>query len=122
MLLRELINKGIRAISQTYPEGEAREMVLLFLENRLGTSRHTHILNPSYEVCREAVEEALAAFDRMAAGEPAQYVIGKAWFYGREFNVTPEVLIPRPETEILCREVVEAAGGADCKGCGRCRL
>ena len=76
MLLRELINKGIRAISQTYPEGEAREMVLLFLENRLGTSRHTHILNPSYEVCGEAVEEALAAFDRMAAGEPAQYVIG----------------------------------------------
>ena len=116
MLLTELINKGIRTISQTYPEGEAREMVLLFLENRLGTSRHTHILNPSYEVCEEAVAEALTSFDRMAAGEPAQYVIGKAWFYGREFNVTPDVLIPRPETEILCREVVEAVDGADCKG------
>lgn len=116
MLLTELINKGIRTISQTYPEGEAREMVLLFLENRLGTSRHTHILNPSYEVCEEAVAEALTSFDRMAAGEPAQYVIGKAWFYGREFNVTPDVLIPRPETEILCREVTEAVDGADCKG------
>ena len=111
MLLSELINKGTRTISQTYPEREAREMVLLFLENRLGTNRHTHILNPSYEVNGEAVTEALAAFERMAAGEPAQYVIGTAWFYGREFKVTPDVLIPRPETEILCREVIEAVSG-----------
>ena len=111
MLLTELINKGVRTISQTYPEREAREMVLLFLENRLGTNRHTHILNPSYEVSDETVTEALAAFERMAAGEPAQYVIGTAWFYGREFKVTPDVLIPRPETEILCREVIEAVSG-----------
>ena len=45
----------------------------------------------------------------MASGEPIQYIIGKAYFYDREFSVTPDVLIPRPETELLVREAVEWA-------------
>ena len=115
MLLKDLIDKGVKTISVSYPEREAREMVLLFLESRLGTNRHTHILNPSYEVSDEAVQDCMGAFVRMAGGEPVQYVTGKAWFYGREFNVTPDVLIPRPETEILCREVIEAVGTSGCQ-------
>jgi release factor glutamine methyltransferase len=43
----------------------------------------------------------------MASGEPLQYVTGQADFYGRTFRVNPYVLIPRPETEILCREAVQ---------------
>ena len=108
MLLRELIRKGTDAISQSYPEREAREMVFLFLELRLGTKRHTHILEPEFEVSDDVAEDALAAFGRMSSGEPLQYVTGKACFYDREYKVTPDVLIPRPETEVLCRQVVEA--------------
>ena len=106
MLLRDLISKGTETISQAFPEREAREMVLMFLQHRLGTSRHTHILEPSYEVKADDVSSCLEAFDRMAAGEPIQYIIGKAYFYDREFNVTPDVLIPRPETELLVREAL----------------
>lgn len=106
MFLKELIAKGVETISTLFPEREAREMVLMFLQHRLGTSRHTHILEPSYEVSSGAAADCLAAFDRMAAGEPIQYIIGKAYFYDREFSVTPSVLIPRPETELLVRDAL----------------
>ncbi len=50
---------------------------------------------------------ALAA--RVAAGEPLQYVLGEAWFWGRSFKVDRRALIPRPETE----ELVEHVLGSD---------
>lgn len=106
MLLKELILKGTKTISSLYPDGEAKEMVYAFLEHHLGTKRHTHIVEPMYEVADDQAEEALSAFLRMASGEPLQYVTGFADFYGRQFRVTPDVLIPRPETEILCRETI----------------
>lgn len=108
MLLKELINKGAETVSTMYPEREAREMVFAFLEHHLGTRRHTHIVEPDYEVSDENASVALAAFGRMASGEPLQYVTGRADYYGREFNVTPSVLIPRPETELLCRMALDA--------------
>jgi release factor glutamine methyltransferase len=116
MLLKSLINKGVETVSDVYPEREAREMVFAFLEHHLGTKRHTHIVEPMYEVADDLAEEALSAFRRMASGEPLQYVTGFADFYGRKFRTTPAVLIPRPETEILCRNVL--AEGMGCQGCG----
>lgn len=107
MLIKELIDKGVQTISVLYPEREAREMVMLYLEDVHGIRRLTHILEPSLEVPEDVVLESDHAFERMASGEPLQYIIGKAHFYGRDFNVSPSVLIPRPETEILCREVIE---------------
>ena len=112
MLLKQLINIGIETISQLYPDREAREMVFMLLERKLGTRRHTHIVEPGYEVSDEDASSVMTAFGRMASGEPLQYVTGVADFYGRQFRVTPDVLIPRPETEILCRSVLESGIGS----------
>ena len=54
---------------------------------------------------RESVE-------RRAAGEPLQYITGLQDFFGREFRVTPDVLIPRPETELLVEAALEVVGAA----------
>ena len=105
MTLGGLINKGVETILEMYPQREAREMVLRYLEDCHGIKRLTHILEPSYELPADAVDSSLAAFRRMASGEPMQYVTGKADFYGRGFVVSPAVLIPRQETEILCKTV-----------------
>lgn len=118
MLLRQLISEGTEAVSQAFPEREAREMVLLYLGHALGISRHTHILNPSYAVSDAEVSDAMKAFARMAAGEPLQYITGQAYFYGRDFHVTPDVLIPRPETELLCRAVIDWVGSCGSPAAG----
>ena len=118
MQLKELIRKGNEVVSLMYPEREAREMVFAFLEHQLGTKRHTHIIEPEYEVSEEAASAAMAAFERMAAGEPLQYVSGVADFYSRSFRVTPDVLIPRPETEILCRSALMQRPGCQVFGDG----
>jgi release factor glutamine methyltransferase len=63
-----------------------------------------HATDPIDAAARDAL---LALARRRAEGEPIAYVVGEAWFFGRAFTVTPEVLVPRPETE----QLVEAALG-----------
>ncbi len=111
MFLRALINEARQVVSRLYPEGEASEMVYALFEHLLGTKRHTHIVEPSYDVPAESVKLVEAALERLAAGEPLQYVIGSACFYGRDYKVSPSVLIPRPETEILCRTAIGSISG-----------
>ena len=111
MLLKDIIYKGIETVSELYPEGEAKEMVFAYLEDVFALKRHAHILNPEYSLSEADSEKAMADFGRMASGEPLQYITGKACFYGREFRVTSDVLIPRGETEVLVQEAVGLAEG-----------
>ena len=59
---------------------------------------------------RQLGEESLAAYEAIVARrekrEPMQYILGSTGFMGLEFHVEPGVLIPRPDTEILCEEAL----------------
>ncbi len=103
MLLADFIRQGTEALAALYPEPEARSMMLLLCEERLGVSRHAYLTDPLQEIPVASMKADLA---RLCAGEPLQYVLGYADFYGRRFQVSPAVLIPRPETEYLCHTIL----------------
>ena len=109
MLLKSLIAKGRELLSAAYPEGETSEIVFAYLEDVFGIRRYDHLLNPDYVLPEPETGLAMTDFARMASGEPLQYVTGKAHFYGRQFKVTPDVLIPRQETEMLCHTVLSTS-------------
>lgn len=87
------------------PHNNAR----LLLEHVLGREGAAYYMmqpEPFPSELRSRWEDAVT---RKAAGEPAQYIIGSQEFYGLPFEVTPAVLIPRPETELLVEAVLREA-------------
>ena len=73
----------------------------LLLCHVLDASRSQLLARLREQLTPEHVEELDALTDRRAAGEPVAYIVGYREFYGRRFAVSPAVLVPRPETELL---------------------
>lgn len=107
MLLAEFVKAGTKALESLYPQKEARSIVLMLCEAVLGTENYTHIVEPEFKIDDKKLPELEAAMERLKKMEPVQYVLGHTEFYGRTFKVDPAVLIPRPETELLCRDAIK---------------
>jgi release factor glutamine methyltransferase len=81
------------------------ELLLSEVLNCKRLDLYTHFEKPLKE---EEIQKYREYLLRRTKGEPVQYITGKAYFYGFEFIVTPDVLIPRPETELLVEEIIDA--------------
>ena len=118
MLLSEFIASALDGLESLYPRAEARSMVSILVCERLGVQSWTHIANPSFEVPEQSLAQLEADLQKLLASKPLQYVLGYAEFYGRRFRVTKDVLIPRPETELLVDTVLQKLKSAS-RGCDR---
>ena len=92
-----------------YEVGEARALMRLLMETQFGISLPDLLCYGTSLLDEEKQEQLHEMMRRLRDSEPIQYVLGKAMFCGRMFHVEPGVLIPRPETEVLCRWVMETS-------------
>ena len=104
MAAKTLFNHLISEITSVYEENEAKSIVYLLLEHYLNLSK-TDILLDNFVNQPFDFQDIII---RLKAQEPVQYIIGETEFYGRKFKVTPDTLIPRPETEELVQLVVSS--------------
>jgi len=109
MLLKDFVKQSREALEKEFQPQQANALVGILCSEYLGVQPYTHIVNPSYEISPKHFPRLESAFKRLLDGEPIQYIIGYSEFFGRKFNVNPSVLIPRPETETLCRIAIDAA-------------
>jgi release factor glutamine methyltransferase len=87
----------------------ARRDAEVLLQFVLGRDRAFLFAHPDDQVGQHSVHRYFALIARRMAGEPVQYIVGEQEFYGLPFRVTPDVLIPRPETEHVVEKALELA-------------
>ena len=105
MTLNTLKNKIIESLSKTSPSPKLDAEVLL--SYCLGFSKTELLLKRDYEIPADKEEWLNDAITRRAAGLPIAYITGHKEFYGYDFIVSPAVLIPKPDTEILVERAVD---------------
>lgn len=119
--LKDLFAEGRELTRREYPDARERDALLnVLLEDVLHFPRYASLTDPFREVDDRGCSLFLDCAGRLAGGEPVQYIVGWTEFCGRRFNVSPAVLIPRPETEQLCMEAVGKIRGGFPERAGVC--
>jgi release factor glutamine methyltransferase len=104
--------KKLSSQLEIYDSQEATSLVNWLLEHHLGLRRvdMMHFLEE-----KDLPKKLFEDMDRLKTGEPIQYILGKAPFYGHEFIVNPTTLIPRNETEELVHLILKENKSAGLK-------
>lgn len=105
--LRQLLNNSRERLTPIYGAGETEWLLRTVMEHVKGWDRVELVLRADKEVSDFTIGRVNEAVDRLVAGEPVQYIYGDTYWYGMQLKVTPDVLIPRPETEELVDLIVK---------------
>jgi release factor glutamine methyltransferase len=112
-------------LSPLYPPSEVESLTRLILEHVTGLNHLQMHLNQANQLPEPKIMQITEILNRMLTHEPVQYILGETEFYGLKFVVTPDVLIPRAETEELvdwiiseekdrCQSLLDIGTGSGC--------
>ena len=113
MTIRAYRTHFIQELSSIYEEGEAESFFYLILEAKLQLKRIDLALQPDLTFSEAELVVWNSILEDLKKEIPIQYLLGKTSFYGLDFEVNENVLIPRPETEELVEWILEDCGKTD---------
>lgn len=104
MTIKEAFEQTKAALQAQMEDREAENVMRILFEDAFDWTSG----QPARSFLAKEQDQLSAILERLQANEPLQYILGEADFYGLKFEVTPAVLIPRPETEELVFQILEA--------------
>ena len=107
MQLREVKNIFHKELDTHYRKEEVESFFYMLIENQLNLERFVLALQPDLIISKDEETPLFEALSKLKLQEPIQHIIGKCFFMDMNFNVSKDVLIPRPETEELVRWILE---------------
>ena len=115
--LHAVLHEAVQTLQAAGVEGAALDAAIL-LETAAGLSRLERVMQPEFALSVSAQQQFKTLVEARAAGQPVAYLTGRREFWGLEFEITPDVLIPRPDSETLVATLLallpkHTADGAD---------
>lgn len=107
MQIKKYRSQFIQVLSNIYDEGEAESFFYLILEEKKQLKRIDLALQPDLVFSETDLQVWNSILEQLKLEIPIQYLLGKTHFYGLEFEVNENVLIPRPETEELVEWIIQ---------------
>jgi release factor glutamine methyltransferase len=109
MKIKEYRSQFIQELLSTYDEGEAESFFYLILEDKHQLKRIDLALDPELVFLEDEMALWNSILEQLKLEIPIQYLLGRTSFYGLDFEVNENVLIPRPETEELVEWVIQSS-------------
>lgn len=106
MIITELKAHFINSLKDDYPETELISFFFLLTEKILNKTRLDLALDAKYKVNSEVLKVFDESIIKLKKQVPIQYIVGQTYFFDLTFKITPDVLIPRPETEELVQWIL----------------
>lgn len=108
MVIKELKTHFFVVLKDIHDEQEIESFFFILTEYLHNLKRVDVALNPNFELSEDDVKRWNTILSELQQEKPIQYITGEAWFYGLQFEVNENTLIPRPETEELVEWILNS--------------